>query len=204
LRLYPSAAVPPINTELEARSLATNGNLQPMGRVSGWGLDRNIFGAIAHEPPQEGKLNHFTQLFLSREIWGVDANVVNANRIREWLQQTGQNNPNTKYIAHAYLEEAFVGALHNYLMFAQTHLRLPLPIKIEAGVVGIKGYSITTQDSRMIGRSLRDIVQWQRERTAYGKPAWEILAPFFDRIWDNCGLQRTAQQQAELVKRFVR
>ena len=101
------------------------------------------------------------------------------------------------------MEEVFINALQNYLIFAQTHLQLPLPIKIEAGVIGIKGYSITTRDSRMIGRSLRDAVQWQSELTAYRKPAWEILAPFFDRVWDNCGFQRTAQQQAELVKRFA-
>jgi len=203
LRLYPSNAVPPINTELEATSIATKGNLQPMGRVRGWGVDRNIFGAIAHEPPQDEKLCHFTQLFLSREIWGVDANVVNADRIREWQAKWPQNNPDVKYIANQYLEDVFVGALHNYLVFAQTHLQLPVPLKVEAGLIGIKDYSITTQDSRMIGRSLRDVVQWQSELSAYGKPAWEILAPFFDRIWDNCGIQRTAQQQAELVKRFV-
>lgn len=202
LRLYPSSAVSPINSELEATSIATKGNLQPMGRVRGWGIDRNIFGAIAHEPPQDEKLCHFTQLFLSREIWGVDASVVNADRQRDWLQQSGQNNLNIKYIANQYLEEVFINALQNYLIFAQTHLQLPLPIKIEAGVIGIKGYSITIRDSRMIGRSLRDTVQWQSELTAYGKPAWEILAPFFDRVWDNCGFQRTAQQQAELVKRF--
>jgi hypothetical protein len=204
LRLYPFSAVPAINSELEAKILATNGNLQPMGRVSGWGIDRNIFGAIAHEPPRDDKLCHFTQLFLSREIWGVDANVVNADRIREWLGTHNQNNLDSKYIANQYLEEVFVGALHNFLIFAQTHLRLPLPLKIEAGLVGIKDYSITTRDSRMMGKSLRDVVQWPGELTSYGKPAWEILTPFFDRIWDNCGFQRSAQQQAELVKRFVR
>ena len=202
LRLYPSSAVPPINSELEARSLAAKGNLKPMGRVSHCGVDRNIFGAIALEPPENGKLYHFTQLFLSREIWGVDASVVSADHQREWLQQEGQSNLNIKYIANQYLEDVFINALQNYLIFAQTHLQLPLPIKIEAGVVGIKGYSITTRDSRMIGKSLRDAVQWQSELTAYGKPAWEILAPFFDRVWDNCGIQRIAQQQAELAKRF--
>jgi hypothetical protein len=45
----------------------------------------------------------------------------------------------------------------------------------------------------MIGKSLHDIVQWRGELAAYEKPAWEILAPFFDRVWDNCGFQRTAQ-----------
>jgi len=146
---------------------------------------------------------HFTQLFQSREIWGVDACVVNADRQREWLQQHGQSNPDVKYIANGYLEEVFVKALHNYLIFAQTHLQLPVPLKIEAGLVGIKGYSITAGISQIIGRSLRDDVHWQSKLTAYGKPAWDILAPFFDRVWDNCGFQRTAQQQAELVKRFV-
>jgi hypothetical protein len=199
---YPSSAVPPINSELEARSLAANGNLQPMGRVSHYGVDRNIFGAIALEPPEDGKLYHFTQLFLSREIWGVDAMVLNANHIREQQIDWGRENPNLKYISHIYIEDYFVRALQNYLIFAQSHLQLSVPLRIEAGMVGIKDYPITRKDGLMAGKSLQDVIQWQAELSSYEKPAWETLAPFFDRIWNNCGIQRIAQQQAELAKRF--
>jgi hypothetical protein len=201
LRLYPSVANPPINSELEARNLATYGNLQPMGRARGWGFDRNIFGAIAHEPPEDGKLYHFTQLFLSREIWGVDARVLNADHIREQLQQWVQND-SIRYIANGYIEEYFVKALQNYLAFAQKHLQLTYPFKIEAGLVGIKGYALATRNNHIAGKALQDSICWQSEILSDEKPAWEILAPFFNRIWDNCGFQRPAEQQSALAKGF--
>jgi hypothetical protein len=198
LRLYPSVVVPQINSELQAKALASTGNLHPMGRTGGWGFDRNIFGAIVFESPQNGRLYNFTQLFLSREIWGVDAMCLNADFIK-----THWRNESAAYIASGLIEEIFVSALHNYLIFAQTHSKLPLPLQIEAGLVGIKGYPISVDGYNTGGRSLKNIVQWIGEIAAYGKPAWEILPPFFDLIWDNCGLQRTAQNQAQLVKRFA-
>jgi len=199
LRLRPTATVLPINSELEARSLASNGNLQPLGRVSACGFDRNIFGSIVYEQPANGKLYHFTQLFLSREIWGVDAMILDADYLRSRIKDFSG-----PHIANGYIEKEFVRALHNYLIFAQTHLQLPLPLQIEAGLAGIKGYPVTLDSLNMAGKALRDVIQWQVELTTYGKPAWEILGPFFDRIWDNCGIQRTSAHQAELVKQFVR
>lgn len=201
LRLYPSVIVPQINSELEARTLAGNGNLQPVGRVDGWGFDRNIFGAIVYQTPQDGKLYHFTQLFLSREIWGVDAQILNADYLHQRQKEWGQQP--LSWIANGYVEEYFVKALLNYLMFAQTHLKLPPPLQVEAGLIGIKGYPISGENNSIRGKSLRDVVQWQSEITAYGKPTWEILGPFFDRIWANCGIPRTSQDQAALAQKFT-
>jgi hypothetical protein len=53
------------------------------------------------------------------------------------------------------------------------------------------------------GKSLRDSVSWNGEINSYEKPAWEILEPFCDRIWNNCGLERSALQKAELANRFM-
>jgi hypothetical protein len=108
----------------------------------------------------------------------------------------------SKYIASGYLEEYFVRALQNYLMFAQMHLQLSSPLLIEAGLVGIKGYSIAMRNNQTVGNALRDIISWQGEIEFYGKPAWEILGPFFDKVWANCGIQRTSQHHAAYVKQF--
>jgi hypothetical protein len=197
LRLYPTVVVPPIDSELEARDLAVNGNLLPLGKINGWGFDRNIFGALVYESPENGLLFHFTQLFLSREIWGCDAHSVNADQIIHRFEYQS-----IAYIANGYVENCFVNALQNYLIFAKTHLKLPLPLRAEAGLVGIKGYPITVNSFNIAGKALRDSVAWKCDVSAYDKPAWEILGPFFDRIWDNCGIPRTAQQQVDLVKRF--
>lgn len=199
LRLYPTTTVPQINSELEARDLAVKGNLIPLGKVNGWGFDRNIFGALVFESPENGKLFHFTQLFLSREIWGCDAHSVNADRIVHRFE----NQP-MAYIANGYVENCFVNALQNYLAFARNHLKLQPPLRVEAGLVGIKGYPITVNAFNIAGKSLRDVVTWQSEVLSYDMPAWEILGPFFDRVWANCGIERTAQQQADLVKQFTK
>ena len=197
LRLYPTNVVPPIDNELEARDLAVNGNLLPFGKVNGWGFERNVFGALSFESPEDGKLFSFSQLFLTREIWGVDSRSVNAESISQWFGK--ETKP---YIANVHVEDCFVKTLQNYIAFAKMHLKLPLPLKIEAGLVGIKGYPISTSSFYVGGKSLHDAVIWRGEVTSYDKLACEILGQFFDRIWANCGMQRTAQHQAELVKRF--
>jgi hypothetical protein len=198
LRLYPTVTVSPINLELEARDLAINGNLLPFGKVNSWGFDRNVFGALAYESPVNEKLFNFTQLFLSREIWGVDARSVNAECILQWF-----GDQTKAYIPNVHVENCFVNTLQNYLVFARDHLKLPLPLRVEAGLVGIKDYPITVNSFNIVGKSLRDSISRQCEVSAYDKPAWEILGLFFDRIWANCGIQRTAQHHAELVKRFT-
>jgi hypothetical protein len=196
LRICPSSVVPPIKSELDARGLAQTGNLQPMGIAGDVNYGRNIFGAIAHESPKSGAIFLFTQLFLSGEIWGVDARCLNADVISAW----GMNKK--PYIANVYIENSFVKALHNYLIFAQTHLKMPLPLQIKAGLVGIKGYQISINEHQIVGAAIRDSIEWQDEVLAYGKPACVILAPLFDKIWENCGFRRTAEDQAKLDHRF--
>jgi hypothetical protein len=202
LRLYPTESVPPMETELEAEDAARQGGLRPFGRVSGWSAIRNVFGAIAYEAPHDGKLYHFTQLFLSREIWSVDARILNADYHRERQKEWGGTG-SVEYIASGYIEEHFVEALENFLSVAKSHLKLQLPLRVEAGLVGIKGYSISVNSNDLVGNALRDVVHWTGE-IATEKPAWDILEPFFDRIWAACGIKRSARRQAELAKKFDR
>jgi len=198
LKLYPTVNIKPIDSELEAREIALKGNLIPFGQVNSGGFERNLFGALVFERPLNGKLFNFTQLFLSREIWGVDAEMVNDESLVYRFEH--YKGP---YIASGFLEDRFVKTLSNYIGFARDHLKLPAPLRVEAGLVGIKDYPITVNSFNIGGKSLRDSISWQADVLSYDKPAWEILAPFFDRIWANCGLQRTTQQQAELVNRFT-
>ncbi len=204
LRLYPSVAHAPISTELEAKKLAVQGQLEPLccARRMGLNWDRNIFGAIGSRPEENGKLYHFTQLFLSCELWGVDALVLNADHIRQQLEHWGRGSNTYKYIAYDAIERGFSNALQNYLEFAQTRLRIFPPFQIEAGVVGIKGYSLATNSLESGGNALRDTIHWQCEISSLGRPAWEMLADFFERIWGNCGIQRPAERQAELARQF--
>jgi hypothetical protein len=197
LRLYPTAAVPPIETELEARNLAVRGRIQPMGRARGYSVMRNTFGSIVCESPTDGKLYHFTQLFLSREIWAVDARFLNAGHQHELAASLGIP-ASGNYIAGDYLEQYLVIALRNYLEFAQKFLALRAPLRVEAGLVGIKGYGIAVGPTGGAGNALHDVIEWRSE-VDYEKKAWEILGPFFDKVWANCDILRPPTRQAQLA-----
>lgn len=184
LRLQPPVSVPEIETELDAEKIAIDGGLIPMGRVSGWGRERNVFGTIIYEMPKDFRLYHFSQLFLSKEIWGIDALCLNAEISKQF---SGQD---SGYIASAYLEEVFLKITSNYLSFAKSHLKLPLPLRIEAGLFGVKGYSIVTGSNNWTGNALQDHIAWRGEVTDYGLPASEVIEPFFKRVWSKCGVER--------------
>jgi hypothetical protein len=197
LRLYPTVAIPQIETELEAKNLAATGSLRPLGRVHGWSVNRNIYGSIVYETPQDKNLYNFTQLFLTREIWGVDARFLNADYQRGLCGLVGV--PVTRnHIAGNYLEQYLVRALQNYLTFAKAHLQISQPIRIETGLVGIKGYAIA-DNSWVRGNALHDTVHWQGE-ASYEEPPWEILEPFFTKVWANCDVLRTAARRAQLAQ----
>jgi len=198
LRLYPVYGVAPIDSELSAQQLTLEGNVQPFGYARDWGFDRNQFGAIVCESPKNGKLFKFTQVFLSKEIWGVDGECLNAACINEWFGKD-----TAPFIEIRHIEDSFINGLQLYMGFARNKLKLPLPLKIQAGLFGIKGYPIALNSHRITNKSLHDVVFVEIEISSYEKPAWEILAPFFDRIYVNCARQRTAQEHADLVRRFT-
>ena len=199
LRLYPLKAQPALKTALEACTLASTGGLQPMGtELSGWTPARNVFGAIVYESPVDGKLYNFTQLFLNRELWGVDAFAVNATHCKDFTQGRSGG-----YIASVYVERMFTETLSNYLQFAQQHLRLPVPLQLEAGLTGIKGYPIAVEQG-MPGRVLTNHVQWTGTIPSYDIAAHEILRPFFDYMWAECGVVRPDRLQTQLAQQFAR
>jgi len=185
LRLYPSNQVPPFKTAFDARNSASQGGLHPMGTdLSGWTPARNAFGAIVYESPVNNKLYHLTQLFLSRELWGVDAFALNATHCKEFTPEA-----RTGYIASTYVERVFTETLTNYLTFSKTVLNLPPLLQIEAGLTGIKGYPIALQYG-FHGSILTDHVLWTGEIPSYELSAEQVLKPFFDYMWAECGVTR--------------
>lgn len=201
LRLYPTVAVPPIDSEMEARDLAVSGYLHPMGKVGGYGAERNSLGAIVYESPRgNNTLYCFTQLLLSREIWGIDARVLNPDYQRALSESIGMQTTRN-HIPSVYIEEQFVLALQNYLKCAASHLLIPTPVRFEAGLVGIKNYAIATPANAIVGNALRDEVIWRGD-VNYETPAWEMLEPFFKKMWANCDIVRSPERQGSLVFQF--
>jgi hypothetical protein len=197
LRLYPSREVAPLESELQARTLASQGGLRPIGLdVHGWTPARNKFGAIVYEGPINGKLFNFTQLFLNRELWGVDAFVVNATQCREFSPNYGKG-----YIASLFVERTFVSCLANYLQFCKDFLKLPLPLNIRVGLSGIQGYQMAVENG-FAGGVLHDNIEWVGIIPSYDLLPHDILRPCFERIWQQTGLVRPEKYQQTLAKEF--
>jgi len=203
LRVFPSHAIEPLGSQKQAKELAQAGHLKPFGRVEdGYYAERNQFGAAVVTLQRHDPLWHLSQLFLSREIWGVDSRILN----KEDILTGRQVRPDTKflYIANGYIEQHFVEALEEYRKFARTHLKIPEPLRFEAGLSGIRGYLLCAYSGRfMPEKSLDDDVVWQGEIT-HKTPAWDALEPFFKKIWENCDAERPAEYQQALAARFQR
>lgn len=195
LRLYPSKVAPIFESELEARLLASRG-LRPMGKdYEGWSHSRNPFGGIAYASASEGRLYRFTQLFLTRELWGVDAYAVNADRCKEFWGGKLE----TGFVMTSYVERLFVETLSNYLQFTRDFLHLVPPLHIEAGLVGVKGYPIAV-DQGLQGKILEDCVTWQSTTDSLDVASHEILRPFFERVWSKAGVPRPTNFDAVVTK----
>jgi hypothetical protein len=191
LRLYPLIEVASFNSELEALEAAKRGPIWPMGNVRGCDHVRNLFGAISFEQIYEGELLNATQLFLSRELWGFDAFALNKALIQFYAgPPVGTSH---SFIPSTYVEEIFATALDKYLKFCRSVLELPLPLRVEAGLVGIKDYRIAVSNNRIVGRCLTDVITWKADISSYDKPAEEILLPLFELIWAKCGVARESR-----------
>lgn len=186
LRLRPSAKVQPLASELEAKQLAETGDLLPFGfDVGGRSVVRNVYGALSYEPPVSSQLFHSTELFMSKEIWGIDTQCVNTR-----LCEVNFRGQKIKIIHVLPIEHRFEKALKNYLSFAKTALNLSGTICLEAGLIGIKGYRLSPDYGGPSGGILQDTIIWQGEELSIDMRASDMLRPFFELVWAKCGVHR--------------
>ena len=94
-------------------------------------------------------------------------------------------------------EKSICTALGDYLAFARDHLGLKPPLIVIVGMTGVEGYGFRhPYDSRrvmfeplVLPCSHRNIV-WRGEIDDLNDDPGNILRPFFDHVWDCCGLTR--------------
>jgi hypothetical protein len=167
---------------------------------TGWSHTRNAFGAIAWAPPSEdGSLYYLTQLFLTKELWGIDAFAVNADRCRAFTD--GRLNG---FIMGIYVERLFAETLFQYVSFARKFLELPLPLNLEVGLVGIRGYPIALPQGGFGGKMLEDSIVWNSQIPSDETPVNEILQPFLEYMWKKCGVPRPQEIDLALSKFVAR
>ena len=93
------------------------------------------------------------------------------------------------YIASTYVERVFVETLTNYLSFTKASLNSQAPLQLEAGLTRVKNYPLALQHG-LHGRILTDNVRWTGTIPSYELSPEDILKPFFDYMWAECGIVR--------------
>lgn len=192
LRLQPTVQVPEFESETDARDAAWQGELRPMDSYmsSGRSPARNTFGGINYSAPTDGKLYNFSQLFLAKEIYGLDAKSSGASMWRNAKEEHPFFDVGT-------VEESFAITLRDYIRFAKDKLALPPPWKVQAGVFGVK-------DQRLHNgtRCLKNEIHWNAEITP-DADVLDVLDPFFSLLWKSFGARRPENSQQQLRHIFA-
>ncbi|MFC1495742.1 hypothetical protein ACFL6W_10710 [Thermodesulfobacteriota bacterium] len=191
LRLIPLAPVAPIKSSKEALDLVRAGNLRPMSEGTiGWASGRNKYGAYSFSN-EEAKILHLSQLFKNKEVWGIDSFCVDKDRLMK------RSNVNFGFIPCVDFEQTYYQTLKNYLSFAQDTLNLPVPLKLIAGVTDVEGYRMTPPPgmnfggfNRFNGNVVDEHLIFEGKIQSYEEDSSAILIPFFEYVWDECGLER--------------
>ena len=191
LRVIPTKRGEEFKTSKQVLELLSKDGVRPLcDHVSGWNRGRNRHGAFvcAHN---ENKVLAITQLFRNKELWGIDAMTIDKELCKEWSKvEFG-------YFACSSLETAFTQTLYTYLTFCQNILNLQLPLRFIAGATGVEEYRMTAPSGmnfggfeKFGGRVVEENLIHEGTITNYELPVTAILRPFFDYIWEECGLNR--------------
>lgn len=192
LRLQPAMKVPEFESDTDAMESAWRGSLLPMAgyETTGRSPARNASGGVVYSAPTNGKLFSFSQLFLAKEIYGVDALSSGAN-----MWRNAKEDP--PFFDIGAVEESFAITLHDYIRFAGKVLSLPPPWKVHAGVFGVKNHRLHPGT-----RCLKNEVLWEATITP-DSAALDVLEPFFQLLWKNFGTHRPEDGQQHLRQMFA-
>jgi hypothetical protein len=189
LRLIPTREVPVIASAKVALEMVRDGGLAPLtNRLEGWmSTGRNRYGAFICNREKNIVLQ-LTELFKNRELWGIDAHLLDK---REFTTSFG-------FFRFVPFESTFKASLKNYLTFAANALNLPLPLRLIAGVTDVEGYRMTAPPglefdrgfTKYKGSVVEQHIVHEGIIDDYEADVAKILRPFFEKVWEECGLER--------------
>ncbi|WP_146255525.1 hypothetical protein [Azospirillum sp. TSA6c] len=190
LRIIPTVAKRPLR-HVEAQEIA-RGNIQPIGgmRSGGWSTGRNENGSVVFLTMNDNQEVAWeaTQLFLSREIWAIDHYFLSNETNGDFNQKP------VNYVPTGAVEEVLIDSLINYLDVAKTKLEIELPVIVEAGLVGVKDYTLAVDTnffhSRFAGNVMNDHIKYRFNVETWDVDPFDALKPFFEDIYDAAGENR--------------
>lgn len=146
---------------------------------------------------QEGNQAHgISQVFKNKEIWGIDAFTINKAKLKEL------GDLDFGFISPTLIEEELTHALAIYMKFATEILEVPLPWKFMVGMTRIKGYQLGAPRGMnfgglrtFAGEVVDDEIIYQGMIHTYEEPTTKLLRPFFEKLWEEAGLERPDKER---------
>jgi hypothetical protein len=190
LRLIPTNELP-ILGEVDAVTIA-QAHLQPMQamRGGGWSNGRHRTGAVVYWTAQATPLVALdaSELFLQRELWGNDFHLLDPSR--EPVAEVG-----FPFVPTGAVEEVFIDALINYMSVARNNLGVGLPVRIRAGLVGVRDFRLAVDPQffafeHIAGRILQDDIVYESLVSDWSVDPFDTLQPLFAQIYDRAGIVR--------------
>ena len=121
------------------------------------------------------------------ELWGIDTVLLDNTK---------------KVIPSVSFERTFTYTLANYLKFASETLHLALPLKIIAGATDVESYRMGAEGNwtfggfeKIVGRAFNEKIIYEGLITDYTAKASAVLRPFFEHVWEECGLERPDKEE---------
>ena len=95
------------------------------------------------------------------------------------------------------IERVFNLALKNYLQFAESTLKAKLPYRFIAGATDVNGFRMVAPEGKLFsglakfgGNFVQEHIVFDGAINDNSKQASEILRPFYECLWEECGLER--------------
>jgi len=197
LHVIPQTPLDPPLSSLDAKQEIQNANLFPMQAQpdNSHCYGRNRFGGFSISFADED-IKDLTQLLSTGELWGINT------FLRDTIQEVDPDSVNPDAFGNIpieFLERIFVFTLANYVKFLSDTLKLRFPIRLRAGIVGVKGYSLAPPNGYYkgfakysTGRMVQDAICYPGEISDASADPDRLLSPFFEKIWEECGERKSS------------
>lgn len=146
--------------------------------------ERNKRGAVVWAVDLPGIAKSATQISTNGVLYGFDGYTLGVQRL------PSQSRATFPYIPSEALEKISKAALGNYLGFMQQKMKLLPPYDFAVGLSGVENYRLATGSGQLEGRMLQGTVSHSCRIDDTGPSPDVLLLPFFQAVWDACGLSR--------------
>lgn len=162
--------------------------LLPLGgaRTKNCGIARNAWGPVVflYDPAVPNIAISATQFFSWGDLVAVDFHLLHPKD-----KEAGTK---SNFIPTGAVEEVFIDGLLNAIIFARDGLNTSTRISVTVGLVGVQGFRLAVNPRHsggndIVGNIFSDQIGYSLDVDSYDEDPFDLLLPFFNRIYDAAG-----------------